>query len=616
MPGLLSLGGSASLLDDAADDSYEVTDERAGYLSELIAQPMDYNQRFVERLSFVPTGGQRWERTLQIQLPAGDRAIEQWWIVPLGPFNRRRFPDITVVNAAGEPLNLVTRKTHGLALTKAILVKQVFQLGPSARDALKGDPSTGKRLDDLYDQMSNYFTETTEQPITISEVKSDDGSVASDVEVHPRVKSARELLRSYKALWAEVVPADDMAASIKSFTNVVTEAIDTTQYLCWARARPGEVINLRVSHTVSDPRHSLRPKGIPSLVRAMVTGLLGVSRDDLRKEATDWYRQFGLVPIGYGFNIPTHRYTASYYSTLEPPARTDLTYLDWEVSNSYDEGEHSEVTSSLHSMHLYNADAEHSDDERPPSIRAYLRCLPHHHKQILGAALLNIVIVWLLAEGRLPGRPGDPLQGILIAAPSVVIAFLAQQQQHYYAHALRLTRAILWGYLFVAGIFLIAVAFSGQDVRAGGPDFGPLATAAAWLLAVASAAIFVWHFPLGPGYDRMIRWRFRSKWKLMKKDEKGSGRLKAFSRKRLRNCKANQGLDFKWQFYEAAYEQYARWIWRAVVLSIILMLGVLIWRWDPLQNPQPPQDNVESKLAHSPPQPAAGGSLRITSEPG
>src|SRR5262245_11707561 len=100
-------------------DIYAITLERVRCLTQLLTKPTGHTQRFVEQASFAPTGGQRWVRQLQIQLPESAEASgDTWWIVPLGPFARRRFPDIAVTDAAGHRVNFVTRKQHGVALAK------------------------------------------------------------------------------------------------------------------------------------------------------------------------------------------------------------------------------------------------------------------------------------------------------------------------------------------------------------------------------------------------------------------------------------------------------------------------------------------------------------------
>jgi hypothetical protein len=580
---MATLGGELSLLNGSDSETYEITDERAGQLAEMIGRPTNYIHRFVEQLSFVPTGGLRWERDLQIQLPAASGSHSRWWVLSLGPFNRRRFPDIRAINAAGEPLNLLTRKAHGIALAKATFATQIFDLPQSVRNFLdESDPK--RKLRTLRDQLAAYFTETVDEPIEIAKVPLDPQSPPSDAETHPRIVSAHTILHAYKQLIEGVSATqedeDTTKAQLVSFADVLQQAIDTTYYLCWVNGRPGEIIKIQVFHTNVDPRRSLTRKTVVSALRAMWFGFFGTKKLNRLKETADWYRRFGLAPINYEFNVPTSRYTASYYSTIAPPSRTDLTYLDWELSNSLEEREkeYSEVSSSSPGVHIHNAEPESSDAS--PTIRAYLRCTPFHHKQILGAAALNFVFVLLLAKGKLPGRPGDPLQGLLLAAPSALIAFLAQQQRHYYEHALRPSRGILWGYLVTGGAFLVAVAFNGEKVGAD-----RWLTDAAWVLAIASVAIFVWYFPLGHMYERLVGLLFdhqKRKHTLMPAES--------------------------WKCYEVAYEQCARWIWRLVVIASLASLVLLTQIWNPSKaKPHSEQSKTIFVRAESP--------LRIARDP-
>jgi hypothetical protein len=375
---------------------------------------------------------------------------------------------------------------------------------------------------------------------------------------HQRIGRGRSAVQQLGKLLEDAkVPKAEREASVTALDAVLSEALDATHYLCWAWGEPGDVINVRVAHTVSDPQYSLKRWTIRSGARAAVAGLFAWKKHD-RKEVADWFRRFGLAPINQAFNAPTDLYTASYYWSIAPPAKSDLTYLDWEQDNSYEERErgYSEVSSSLPSMHFYHSDHDAGGErKRRRTIRAYVRCKPLFHKQIVGAALLNLAFVWLLGEGRLPGRPGALLQGLLIAAPSVLIAFLTQQQRHYYEHMLRPARGILWCYLVVCGFFLIAVAFSGQALSEGGPGVGLVAEVAALALAASSVAILVWHMPLGHWYESLVGKRFK---------------------RNVRDRKMEP-----WKAYEAAYESLARRIWRLVVICSVLTIPALLPFWDP-----------------------------------
>lgn len=581
MQGLSSLRGRLPLLGHHGDEGHKVTDQQAGFLAEMITQPTGHCQRFVEQLTFAPRGGQCWERTLQIELPAADGREERWWIVPLGPYNRRRFPDVAVTDANGESLNLLSRETHSLALTKAIMVKQLYVLAPPVREFLKSDPAVRTLLDAFYSQLGDYLTEIIHQDIDVVGLRMEEGerppsdpdAVRDDSKDHPRVRSAHAVMRSYAHLLAKAGASDlEVRASLASISRPLGDALLTTHYLCWLRGRPNEIITLRESHSTADPKRVLSPLTIRGFLKAIVTSFLG--RWGSREAAADWYRRFGLAPFKYAFNVPTHRYTRSYYSTITSPENTELLYLDWEVGNSE---RFSEVDCSQPSVHLYN-DAERLLEEKDRRIRAYIRCEPRLHKQILGAAALNLIIVILLAEGTMSARASDGLQALLIAAPSVVIAFLVQQQRHYYAHALRPLRAILWTYLVVGGAFLITIAFSSQHGVLRGHGLTGPEKLASWALAVSSVAIFAWHFLLGPRYKRLVTWLYDRKCELLPSPEREQdlGRLRAWVLQVRRGWKWNRNLRAEWDCYDAAYEQFGRCVWRAVV---ILSVGAAVYLW-------------------------------------
>jgi hypothetical protein len=634
-------------------DDYAITRERVRYLAEMTTNPTLYTQRFVEQLSFVPSGGQRWERSLQIEIPTSSSTEPSWWIVPLGPFGRSRFPDLRVTDADGAVVRLLTRKQHGVALTKSTLTKRFYEM-PTLRSAnaqtgylALGDADPRAQYDALQAQLYDFYTEINALRFRIGKIGT--------------------ILETYEDLLLQLNRApDEVGKKLGELLDSLVETAGTTQYLCWIKASPGEVVHLQVTHTVRDPKHKLDDGSMVDLIRAIwigVTGLVRCDRDndddragrgvlDLirpawgwgkrlcarflgfeykeprrsrrvlrfdrvqrRAKQVNWYRQYGLAPINYGFNVPTHRYTASYYSTLVPPDNTIVSYLDWERGNSIghweqDDGINTEgeVSCAFPSVHIYNAPADatepgaftlgdarttasgdgpdNSTEERG-TIRAYIRCSPHHHKQILGAAALNIIVVWLLATGRLPDRLGDPLQGLILAAPSILIAYLIRQQRHYYANALRHMRAVLWTYLAIGVLFLVAIAFSERVDGAGSESLGWVATPAAWALAISSAAILAWYLPLGHSYERAVVFLAKRKWEVtIPPSEEGA--IRAFvndiRRARWRNRLLqrqweDERVKTKWGCYEAAYELYGRLIWWLVLSAVAVAVAVLCCFW-------------------------------------
>jgi len=504
----------------------KVDQERVASLADLIGEPTRYMQRVAEQLSFIETGGQRWTRTLQIQLPDSPNPEPTWWIVPLGQLKRRRLADFVVSDATKTRLNLLTREQHGNALTDVVTTNYSSTLFDEPEEAL-ATPELQKLAEVLRSRMYRYFSALGAFPDKLS---------SKHIKPVTRIEEAYEHL-----LTALGISGLEHERLSRFFSNEFSDASRTTQYLCWVTGAPKEVINLQVIYSVSDPKHQKR---------------------------TSWYRQYGLAPIDYAFKIPTeHRGPTSYYFTLEPPERTICTYLDWEIDNSFNEGR--EVDAGFHAAYIHNeyepeVSTELEPSETTPSgrIRAYLRCRPQYHKQILGATLLNIAIVWLLARGRLSFE--GSLQGLIVAAPSVLLAFLVQQQRHYYAHVLRRQRAILWAYLAVSVAFVVLVPVGELDEHTGRGLLHSLAVISAWTLGIVSAGVFVWHAPLGGSYEGIVK--RLTKRKLKRKPDKE-----------------------KWECFAAAVRLYCHFCFGLAVVAMMASF-VLLDRYADFSSPSREKD--------------------------
>jgi hypothetical protein len=554
-------------------DSYAVTVTRARCLAELITQPQNYTHRFIEQLSFKARGGQQWQRLIQIRIPEqGGTPQASWWIVPLGPFRRRRFPDISVVDATGRCLNFVTRAQHGVALTKAILSKHVFELDLKNKNKRLHEKPVRKQYVQLRNDLHAFYTKLGNDADRAAEVKC--------------------LVNEYSKLLAGLGLSSKAAKQqLADFSVDLAAAVKTTQYLCWVEAQPGEVVHLRVSHSTRDPKHKLESGTLLGLLQAWCMALFGwifgkKSLASRREVWNRWYVQYGLAPIPYAFNIPTYDYTASYYSTLDPPNNTEVAYLDWEQNNNWNS--HSEVDSSLDSLHIFRTDdaaglvGKPAPYQNPITTRAYLRCTPSHHKILLGIALMSLVLVVLLAVGRFPSSPGNPMQTLVTASPSIVIALLAQQQRHYYSRALRRMRGILWTYLSFEVLFLIAVTFSSPVDGAGTAGISWKATTAAWILATSSVFVFFWQLPLGHSYERTVKFLTERKKRLA--EQGAAADLSSWPRRLCRwavGLRWDSSFTADWQCYEIAVEQYSRLIRRAIVGAVILTLILLGVFWKP-----------------------------------
>jgi hypothetical protein len=516
---------------------FEVTPERVTTLSEMLENSTGYTQRCLERVSFLPAGGQRWERNLQIQIPESAIPSDRTWrIVSLGVFRRRRFPDLVVSDASGARVNLLTRRQHGTALSLSFMSKHFRDIlaVPNDQGANPTElPSGAKAL-----QGALYGAFTT-----------------IDADAVRTREATLEVVRIFRALLRPATPLSPARTELVAFVNGLVAALSVTQYLCWVQAEAGEVINLRVTWTSEDVQHELAPLGgIAKAMESLWYGLVE-PRSRRREVHSRWYGQYGLAPLNYGFKIPSHDHAGSYYLTLEPPARTDVTYLDWETGNSL-QSDKGELDSAFCAMHLHHEDAVDSAT-RGRVIRAYVRCAPHEHKKVAAGAFLNAVFVFLVAFGRL--KTDASAQTWLLVTPTVLTAYLAQQQRHYYAHTTRRQRGILWAYLAISVTFLVTLAFSHAGSTTGSRGWGWFAITVAAVLAISSVAVAVWYAPLGYSFQRITEWKMR---RGLANNGGGS------SPKRSTRL-----------IYEEAVHSYCDWIVRVVGLAMVATAAAILLTW-------------------------------------
>ena len=338
-------GGS----DPSAYTRTPVTDEQVKCLTEMLLKPRLCTQRCVEHLAFIPAGGHQWTRDLQIKIPRASAPQEpDRRIISLGAYARRRFPDFTVVDGDNQRLSLLTRDQHGFALTQSTINKLVTEL--SITDAAdERSYTTTSAYKDFWQALYSFLTTSGQ---------------LSDAEKHEVTERLTEL---YDLLLSEVErPPDTQAEFVKAFTTeLVVELLDITRYLCWVEASPGDVIDLRVTYSTSDPRRKLGRGTIASRLATLSEGITE-PRVNRWKVWAGWYRQFGLAPLNYEFSVPGSLHVGSYYFMLEPPPGTGVTYLDWELGNSL---ENRETDCSALSAHIHNHNpATHEQHSEPLAL--------------------------------------------------------------------------------------------------------------------------------------------------------------------------------------------------------------------------------------------------------
>lgn len=442
-------------------------------------------------MDFLPDGGHRWTRTLQLKIPRGDGlSLPGWHVVSLGAFQPQRFPDIVVTDADSRRLNLVTRRQHGDILASVLLATHLREF-PEVVGASRIEGSKERR------QLEALQKHTSEAVTEVSDARRREDVVGYAV----------------TALVALTGTAPD-GTHARAFRTALEQLGTFTYYLCWVRATPGEVVNLRVVFTTRDARSaSAEPTGFFqwawSWLVAQLLKLIGSPQEHRPPEAKrmQLYRMLGMAPLNYQFPIPSDSSTGSFYFTLQPPPRTQvMTMMGCGVGVG---DNRSEVNSAKSSFHFHNAKRPAGrrrsralgDGRSDRTIHAYLRPVLHEHKTIVGGAAINVLFAFFVLRGRFFTEMGVTAQTSLLVTPTVLTGIIAQRQRHYHAVATALQRGLLWLYLSVCVGFLITVAFSRTH-----PD-GDWSTRAAGAI-VAFAGVSTWiallYLPLGHRFDRKL----------------------------------------------------------------------------------------------------------------
>jgi hypothetical protein len=481
------------------DDRDLISGAQLAALRPALRSPTVYTQRLVEHLDFLPQGGQRWRRDLQILIPEVEGISpeeDHWLIVSLGQFRRRRLPDFTVTDCAGRALNLLTRVQHGHCLADFTLDQY---LTDPERDgvqrAAESDPggTISRAYTDVYMPTFEMFT-----------------SVRKDLAPVAEGKMAALLAH----LGTEEVLAVRRAAL---FMEDMTDVAKVTQYLCWVRGRPGSAVRLTATYTMPDPARLAGPDPTDGSEMGSLSRLRAASR----KWRSEQYARLGIGPVHYSFPTPANDHAASYYFSIEPPSESSIPYLDWGLENTI-EGDGEEWVCAHNSVHVHNGAGLLVRGEKPKprrkipesKIHAFLRLDPADHKQVMFAALLNLIFVWLAEAGRLSSQIDGAAASLLAFTPAVLLAYVAQQRRHYFAGATRRVRAVIWGYLLFNIVFALSITFdiassgSFADRHGFSDDFVSI------LMAATSIVVF-WVFTfVGRPYEWVVRQSFKfARWR-------------------------------------------------------------------------------------------------------
>ncbi len=518
-------------------DHFAITPSQVDTLAAQVRDPLTHTERCVDELTFLPTGGHRWTRKLQVLIPRTASPSERSWrIVSLGVYRARRYPDFTVSDCAEQRLNLLTRQQHGVARTEALLSSHIWRFRAQLkRIASSPNSQAANAYKELYDALYTIFTTVDAESLAVQKA---------------RFRAGITFIHLLRLLGVQ--PRDRARQSIEAFAADLRQTVRATEYLCWVRAAAGEAVNVIASYTAQDPLHDLAPlKGLPDAFASIWEGAIQEPRVNRRRIQAKWFVEYGLAPIKYRLAVPSDQRSRSYYFTITAPERSDVTYLDWEAGNSI-QHDRNETDSAVPSLHLHNHPTPlDTTGSTGHIIRAYLRCAPNEHKKIAIGAFLNALLVFLIAYGRLHGGLS---QEWLIVTPTVLLAYLAQQQRHYFAHTTRRQRAVVWGYLMASVLFLSTIAFNNVAPQAGSAGWGWFTFIIAWLFASSSVVVCTWYAPLGYSFQRITE-------------------------RNTRQTAEQNGNEPVWQIYDQVVHRYCDQIIKATLSAIALVTILVAVTW-------------------------------------
>ncbi|MET0604429.1 MAG: hypothetical protein ABW167_20755 [Baekduia sp.] len=477
---------------DKMDERRAVTGAHILALLEMQLYPTAHTQRIVEHLSFLPGGGQQWRRDVQVRLPTGTGVpADDPFIVSLGMMKRSRFADFCVRDEGGRKLMLLTRFQHGYCLATCFIFK--FLSEPQIV-AVESDPEKYD-YDSLHRLVYAMFTSVDRG-----------GQPQVSIAKRDAMGAARALAKLLRQLDA---PAREIQAKVVKFVEEFVPLTGVTQYLCWVPGSDGATVSLSATYTMADAPLLERRRAAPN------------ARERLRMLRTDAYARSGLGPVRYELRTPIHDHAGSYYFMVQPPEDTRVTYLDWAIDNTIDNTT-AEVDCAYQSVHIFNGGRlSPIDDESPPprnsisgsTVRAFLRADPRDHWPLMLGAMLNILLALMAERGKFVSDASGGVGTILLITPTALLAFIAQQQKHYYAAITGWLARLMWLYLLVNIVFIVSVKYdivSGDSAFSRSDILDDLVSAG---VAIASATVVGWFLAIGFN-DRAIRRQFRrsAKW--------------------------------------------------------------------------------------------------------
>ncbi|MFZ1154805.1 MAG: hypothetical protein WAN93_07875 [Solirubrobacteraceae bacterium] len=453
------------------DSGLFFTEQQLRAFVHMQEHPDLYMSRITEHLDFLPGSGQQWKREVQVQLPILDSESDndsyRDFIVSLGRFQRRRFPDFKVTAADGSRCRLASRDQHGQCIASCILQPLLFSEWNKVAES--------EYATDVLSKLRTYLSRMT-TTIAINDQYTPTG--------------ARIL---FDALLVAIdTDLEHMVDVSSTFYASCEAALGETQYLCWVSAKPGDVVHLSATYTQADsPQFKDESDGITDSKRRLW----------LRNFRTKQYARYNLFPMRYTLSTPAYRDCRSYYFTITPPPETKTVLLDWgkgrrvhvaSRDTDWSRGgvwkrrtpvslfdEVAEVDCASFSYHFHNrrVNQDASSREKRKQVKllerrkqsvasgvklhAFIRAEPIDNGKFAAIGLLGLTLAVLAERGALlANASGSSASQWLLLTPAVMLVYVGQQQRHHYARFTRPFRLAVWFYLALAMLFAASIAFS------------------------------------------------------------------------------------------------------------------------------------------------------------
>ena len=507
-----------------------LTEQQLESFVRLRERPDMYVSRIVEHLEFLPGGGQRWRREVQVQIPGLDSESDEYknedvpFVVSLGRFHRRRFPDFEVTTANGTRCHLVSRQQHGecmaFHLLRPLLSKDEWSRASTSEDSLNV-------LTQLNDCLSRMVT-------TI-------GASCSPTPLDARI-IFDELLMSLN------IDQERTTGLSESFYAGCNAALGETQYLCWVSATPGDTICLRATYTQAElPEFKDEPNEV-------TTSKVRLWWRNLR---TKQYAKHMIFPLRYTLSTPAYRECRSYYFAIAPPLETKIVLLDWDKGHRVHTAsgrntdwsrnrrwEHflwkpalvqpfsdelAEIDCARFTYHFHNRriireaasreqrERDHLSERRKLDVdagvklHAFMRPDTNDNGRFVAIGCLGLALAFLAERGALfANTGGSSVSQWLLLTPAVMLVFVAQQQRHHYARFTGPFRKAVWLYLTLAMLFAASIAFSITSIPLiYGSTNEVLARSISATFALASSIIIVLSAWSGKHFENVNRHRHR-----------------------------------------------------------------------------------------------------------